>query len=67
MFKAQLDEVIKRKRECSNNMFKAYAELQKRYDKALSMLIEVRIDYESNICNNPVELLKAIKEHALNY
>jgi hypothetical protein len=26
-----------------------------------------RTDYESSIKNNPIELLKAIKQHALNY
>ena len=29
--------------------------------------LEARTDYQSKIYNNPIELLKAIKEHALNY
>ena len=29
--------------------------------------IEARTDYESKIYNDPIELIKAIKEHALNY
>ena len=29
--------------------------------------IEARTDYQSNVHNNPIELLKAIKEHSLNY
>ena len=56
MFKAKLDEVMKRKREHDNNKFKACAKLWERYNKALKALIEARIDYESNICNNPTEL-----------
>ena len=65
--KAELDEVIKRKREHANNLFKVYAEIWEKYNKALKALIEARTDYESSIYNDPVELLKAIKEHALNY
>ena len=67
MHKAKLDKVIKRKREYSNNVFKAYTKLWKSCNKALKALIEVRTDCESTICNNPLELLKAIKEHVLNY
>jgi hypothetical protein len=67
MLKAKLDKVMKRKREHDNNMFKAHTELWKRCNKALKALIEARIDCKSNICNNPMELIKAIKEHALNY
>ena len=67
MFKAELDKVIKRKREHTNNMFKAYAKLWERCNKVLKVLIEVRIDFETKTYNNPVELLKLIKEHMLNY
>ena len=66
MLKAELDEVMRRKRECYNNMFKAHTKLQKRYNKALKALIEVR-NFEIKIYNNLVELLKAIKEYILNY
>ena len=67
MLKAKLDKVMKRKREYDNNMLEACTELWERCNKAIKALIEVRIDYESNIHNNPIELLKAIKEHVLNY
>ena len=52
---------MKRKREYKNNLFKAHAELWKRHNKALKVLIEARIDCESIIHNNSIELLKAIK------
>ena len=29
--------------------------------------LESREDFSSNVKNNPIELLKAIKEHTLNY
>ena len=67
MFKARLDKVMRRKREYSNNIFNAHAKLQERYNKVFKVLIEARIDNETNIYNNPTELLKAIKKHVLNY
>ena len=67
MFKAELDEVIRRKREYQNNIFKAHTKLCKRCNKAIKALIEARTDFEIKIYNNLVELLKAIKEYALNY
>ena len=67
IYKAELDEAMKRKREYTNNMYKAYAEIWERCNKALKALIEARTDYNSTIYNDPVELLKAIKEHILNY
>ena len=29
--------------------------------------LEARTDYESTINNDPIELLRAVKEHSLNY
>ena len=58
---------MKRKREHINNIFKAFTGLWKICNKAFKALIEARTDYKSNICNNPMELLRAIKKHALNY
>ena len=45
----------------------AHAELSERCNKALKVLIESRTDYKSNICNDSIELHKAIKEYVLNY
>ena len=66
-YKAELDEAMKRKRMYQENMFKAYALLWERCAKAMQNHIVARKDYETNIYNNPIELLKAIKEHSLNY
>ena len=58
---------MKRKRDYEENMFKAYAEIWDRCNKAMQRKIEARTDYQANIYNDPIELLKAIKEYALNY
>ena len=60
-FKAELDEAMKRIRTYENNMFKAHALLWERCASAMQNRILARKDYESTICNDPTELLRAIK------
>ena len=66
-YKAELDEYLRRKRLYESNLYKAYALLWERSAKAMQNRIMARSDFESRIYNDPIELLKAIKEHALNY
>jgi hypothetical protein len=49
------------------NLFKAYALIWERCNKAMQNKILARSDYETMLYNDPIELLKAVKEHALNY
>ena len=49
-----------------NNLTKAYALLWERCAKAMKNKIEARSDYKM-IKSNPILLLMAVKEHALNY
>ena len=65
--KAEYDEYMKRKREYEQNNYKAYAEIWERCNKAMRSKIEARKNFESEVYNNPIKLLEAIKEHALNY
>jgi hypothetical protein len=58
---------MKCKQALEMNMSKAYAFLWEQCARAMQNEIEARTDYESSIKNNPIELLKAIKQHALNY
>ena len=51
----------------TNNRVKAYALVWERCVKAMQAGIEVRKDFESNIKNNPIEMLKSIKLHSMNY
>ncbi|KAI2512472.1 hypothetical protein MHU86_203 [Fragilaria crotonensis] len=65
-FKSDYDTYRKRMQVYENNLTKAYALLWERCAKAMKNKIEARSDYDK-IKNNPILLLKAIKEHALNY
>ncbi|KAI2502242.1 hypothetical protein MHU86_12214 [Fragilaria crotonensis] len=65
-FKSDYDTYRKRMQVYENNLTKAYALLWERCTKAMKNKIEARSDYEL-IRNDPIKLLKAIKEHALNY
>ena len=66
-FKAELDESMKGKRTYENNLFKSYALLWERCAKAMQNRLVARADFESDIYNDPIKLLIAIKEHSLNY
>jgi hypothetical protein len=66
-FKAEYDSWMKRKQIYINNTSKAYAFLWSQCAKSMQQKIEASKDYEGTIKNNPIELLKAIKQHALNY
>ena len=66
-YKAELDEALKRKRQYMENMYKAYTLLWEHCAKAMQNKLMSRSDDESKIYNDPITLLKAIKEHLLNY
>ena len=66
-FKAELEEYLIRKKTYEDNLFKTYALIWERCAKAMQNNILARKDYQNQIYNNPINLLKAIKEHSLNY
>ena len=66
-YKAELDEFMKRKRAYTDNTYKAFALLWERCNKAMQNKIASRSDYDSLVFNDPIALLRAIKEHSLNY
>jgi len=66
-YKAVYDECIKRKQIYNNNKIKAYALLWKRCAKLMQNKISARVDYETKRYDNPIKLLKAIREHAMDY
>ena len=49
------------------NQYKAYGLIWKIFATAMKENIEICKYFEDAIYNNPVELLKEIKQHALNY
>ena len=65
-YKHEIGLFIKSKQEYKDNLTKAYALLWSQCSKRMQIKIEARTDYTS-IKGNPILLLKAIKEHALNY
>ena len=65
-FKAKLDLYMRRKSTYENNLTKAYAFIWEQCAKAMQNKIESRTDY-ATIKNDPIALLGAIKQHALNY
>jgi len=66
IFKSQYDAHAKRMKNYKDNLVKAYAIIKSRCSEAMKNKIEARTDYDA-IVDNPVNLLKAIREHALNY
>jgi hypothetical protein len=64
-FKADYDEYRKRLQVLHNNQTKAYDLLWERCAKSMKNKIESRADFDK-IKNDPINLLKAIKEHSLN-
>jgi hypothetical protein len=66
-YKAKLTEALHRIRIYDDNLVKSYALIWERCNTAMQNRLEQRTDYKTTIYNDPIELLKAIKEHALNY
>ena len=66
-YKAKLDEAMRRKRMYGYNRLKVYDLLWEKCAKATQNKITSRLDYNSSVYNNPIVLLRAIKDHLLNY
>ena len=67
-YKAEQDEAMRRKCTYKDNTFKAYALLWERCAKAMQNKLLSQSNYKSAVVyNDPLALLRAIKEHSLNY
>lgn len=66
-YKAKLDKAMRRKRVSEDNVYKAYALIWDRCAKAMQARIVAQSDYEGVIYNNLISLLKAIREHTMNF
>ena len=49
------------------NLIKTYTLIWERCNTAMQIRLEQRERFVADVYNNPIGLLKAIKEHALNY
>ena len=67
LYKAELDKFNKLEANYEDNLTKAYGLIWEQCAQSMKIKIEARRDFESTIYNDPIELLKAIKEHATNY
>ena len=67
IFKAKLDATVKREEIYENNKTKAYSLIWERCTRAIQSKIEQRTDFDMKIYNDPIKLIKTIKEHVLNY
>jgi hypothetical protein len=65
-FKSEFDNFHIRRQTLDNNNPKAYAFLWEQCTKGMKNKIKSRTDY-TTIQQDPIKLLKGIKEHALNY
>ena len=67
MFFKQESQYSSRVTQYEDNLIKLYALLWERCSVAMKNKISNRQDFKNSIYDNPINLLKAIKEHALNY
>ena len=65
LYKARIEVHVVREQHYTTNLVKAFAVIWKQCSKAMRSKIMARKDYEAKVRDNPIELLKAIKEHAL--
>jgi len=66
-FQVDYDKYKERVEAYKDNKFKAYALIWGQCNSAMKSKIQSRKDYESQVKDDPIELLKAIKQHATNY
>ena len=67
LYKAEVDKAVLQKKLYCTNKSKAYTLFWERCAKAMQNQIMGCSNYKLLIMHNPIELLKAIKVHALNY
>ena len=65
-YKTEYNQYMKQRQQYEENKGKAYAFLWFHCHHSMQHKIEARTDYNT-INQNPIKLLKAIKQHALNY
>ena len=66
-YQQQLSSYTEKIETYNNNRERAYGLLWNRCNKAMQSKLENRSEFESKIKGNPIELLKAIKEHAMRF
>jgi hypothetical protein len=67
IFKAQIQQFVKREDSYVSNKGKAYALLWQQCTRTMQDKIQARSDFSKSIENDPIKILNAIEEHALSY
>ena len=67
IFDKEVDDFIKRKGRYRDDMQKAYHFLWDQCNSAIQSKIRGRVDFESTVKDDPIELLKVIKVYCCNY
>ena len=66
-YKANSDATEKREEIFLSNKTKTYSIIWEQYSKGMQSKLEERMDFQDKIYNNHINLLKGIKQHALDY
>ena len=66
-YEVEYTKFFERKEQYASNKVKATALLWGQCNSTMRSKIQSRTNYETDIKDNPIKLLQAIKEHALNY
>ena len=67
VYKQEIKRHVNRKLDYLTNKIKAYGFLIEQCNKAMVAKIKQHTNFTSTILNNPIKLLKTIKEISLNY
>jgi hypothetical protein len=66
-FRSDYEEYKRRVNIYNSNLIKAYVMIWESRTKGMKQKIEARTGFHSKIEDNPIELLKSIKEHTQNF
>lgn len=66
-YQAEMEDFMTTKRHFKTNWANAYGYLWQQCSTGMQTKIRARTEFESKIRDDPIELLKVIKEHALNF
>ena len=62
----ELDQCMKRKNVCEENLRKAHVEIWERYSIGIKCKLESRSHFDGNEFDDPIKLLETMKEHSLS-
>ena len=67
LYEAKIASYVKRQDQYDSNLGNAYAFLYGHCNKAMQHKLQTRMDFESKIKGNPIELLNVIQEQSIKF